>query len=107
MHVEHLPNGRTIVDTAAMAALARRPPAAIRQHCTRSTAGYDADACTVQLDGAPDPILLTAAQAWQYLGIRAGTIRSRASRRQLRALDRNEHGHPLYALTDLDQLPKG
>jgi hypothetical protein len=103
--VEHLPDGRTVMDTQALAAITARPPALIRRHCTRDDTGrYDARACPETLAPLPDPVLLTAAQAGQYLGIPPGTVRSWAGRGQLRAWDRDRAGRPLYDADDLRNL---
>jgi hypothetical protein len=101
--VEHR-GGRSVADTDAMAAVTGRTAWAIRAHCTRQPAGYDVDDCAATLAAIPDPILLTAAQAQQYLGIPAGTVRSWASRDHLQSHDRDQHGHPLYDLLDLARL---
>lgn len=111
MIIEHLPDGRTVGDTAALAAVTARPAATIRRHCTRTEHGYDVAACTAVLAERPDPVLLSAPDAHRYLGIPGGTVRSWASRGVLRALDRDGSGRPLYAADDLTHLsnttPKG
>jgi hypothetical protein len=101
--VEHLPDGRTIADTSAMAALTGRPVHAIRRHCPREPRGYDADHCLTVLLAQPDPVVLTAAQADRYLAIPAGTIYSWVSRGQLAPLDR-VGGRPVYDVADLTRL---
>ena len=95
MIITHAPDGRTIADTSAMAALTGRPTYAVRRHCHRMPAGYDVAACETQLLAQPDPVVLTAAQAHTYLGIPAGTIYSWVSRGQLAPLDRAD-GRPVY-----------
>ena len=103
MIVDHLPDGRTIADTAAMAALTGRPVHAIRRHCPREPRGYDVARCETALLAQPDPIVLTARDAEQYMGIKAGTIYSWVSRGQLAPLDRRD-GRPVYDVADLTQL---
>ena len=106
MIIEHAPDGRTIADTSAMAALTGRPHAAVRRHCPREQQGYDVARCETVLLAQPDPVVLTAAQAERYLGIRAGTIYSWVSRGQLAPLDRCA-GRPVYDVTDLVRLHDG
>lgn len=103
MIVDHLPDGRTIADTAAMAALTGRPVHAIRRHCPREPRGYDVARCETALLAQPDPIVLTARDAEQYMGIKAGTIYSWVSRGQLAPLDRRD-GRPVYDVADLTKL---
>lgn len=104
MRIDHL-FGRSVADTDAMAALTKRPPAAVRILCLREDQGYDVDTCTLRLEQHPqDPVLLTAAQAQQLLGIPAGTVRQWASNQRIRAHSRNTRGHPLYHAADLDRL---
>jgi len=106
MIVDHLPDGRTIADTAAMAALTGRPVHAIRRHCPREPRGYDVARCETALIAQPDPIVLTARDAEQYMGIKAGTIYSWVSRGQLAPLDRRD-GRPVYDVVDLTKLQEG
>jgi len=101
--VDHLPDGRTIADTAAMAALTGRPVHAIRRHCPREPRGYDVARCETALLAQPDPIVLTARDAEQYMGIPTGTIYSWVSRGQLAPLDRRD-GRPVYDVVDLTKL---
>lgn len=103
MIITHAPDGRTIADTSAMAALTGRPTYAVRRHCHRMPAGYDVAACETQLLAQPDPVVLTAAQAHTYLGIPRGTIRSWVHRGQLAPLATVD-GWPAYDVTDLDRL---
>lgn len=49
-------------------------------------------------------VLLTAAQAHQYLGIPAGTVYSWRSRGELRPLDRDASGRPRYEVGELLRL---
>jgi hypothetical protein len=102
--LQHLPDGRSVGDTHALAALTARPAAAVRRHCPRDEAGYDVQTCTALLDGEPDPVLVTARQAQQYLGIPSGTVYSWASRGALRSLDHTPDGRPLYDVADLLRL---
>lgn len=104
MKLQHLPDGRTIADTAVLVALTARPAAAVRKHCHRDVGGYDVQACTEQLADVGDPIVVTARQAEQYLGIPSGTVYSWASRRLLRSLDHTPDGRPLYDVGDLLRL---
>lgn len=107
MIVDHLADGRTLADTAAMAALTGRPPATIRRHCrhTRHPEGrYDVQLCETALRAAPDPILLSATQAEAHLGIPAGTVRSWASRQAIVPLDWGPTGQPLYDAAQLHRL---
>lgn len=107
MNLTHLPDGRSVADTAVLVALTARPPAAIRRHCQRGEHGYDVQACTEQLADVGDPITLTARQAEQYLGIPSGTVYSWHSRRALRSLDHTPDGRPLYDVGDLLRLRQG
>lgn len=52
-------------------------------------------------------VALTAAQAQQYLGIPAGTVRSWRSRGELRPFDRDRLGRPRYSADDLLRLQEG
>lgn len=103
MQVRHL-GERTIADTDAMRAITCRSRWVIRSRCERGPDGYDVDTCAAAVAAAPEPVLLTAADAWQYLGIRAGNVRQWASKGRLTSYDRNEHGHPLYDALDLRRL---
>lgn len=110
MNLLHLPDGRSMGDTQVLVALTARPAAAVRKHCRRDEHGYDVQACTEQLAVVPDPILLTARQAEQYLGIPSGTVYSWASRSKstgLRSLDHTDSGQPLYDVGDLLKLREG
>ena len=107
MKLQHLPDGRSVGDTAVLVALTARPPAAIRRHCARHADGYDVQVCTETLAGVPDPILLTARQAQEYRGIPSGTVYSWASRSLLRSLDHTTDGRPLYDVGDLLRLRGG
>lgn len=107
MNLTHLPEGRSIADTAVLVALAARPAATIRRHCHRDVGGYDVQACTEQLADVGDPIVVTARQAEQYLGIPSGTVYSWHSRRALRSLDHTDDGRPLYDVGDLLRLRQG
>jgi hypothetical protein len=107
LNLTHLPDGRSIGDTAVMVALTARPAGTIRRHCHRLDDGYDIAACTETLATAPDPLLLTARQAQQYLGIPSGTVYSWASRRQLHSLAHDGNGRPLYDVADLLRLNEG
>jgi hypothetical protein len=107
LNLTHLPDGRSIGDTQVLVALTARPAATVRKHCQREQDGYDVQACTELLATAPDPLLLTARQAQQYLGIPSGTVYSWASRRQLHSLDHDRNGRPLYDVADLLRLNQG
>jgi hypothetical protein len=100
-------DGRSIGDTQVLVALTARPAAAVRRHCPRDEHGYDIDASTAVLADVPDPILLTARQAEQYLGIPSGTVYSWAGRQQVRSLDHTDDGRPLYDVGDLLKLRQG
>jgi hypothetical protein len=105
LNLTHLPDGRSIGDTQVLVALTARPAAAVRRHCHRDEHGYDIDTATAVLAEVPDPILLTARQAEQYLGIPSGTVYSWAGRRQLFSLDHTDDGRqPLYDVGDLLKL---
>jgi excisionase family DNA binding protein len=102
---ERREDGRVVADTAGMHALTGRSLAAIRMTCRRGTEGYyDADECTDALIGTPDPIVLTAAEAESYLGIKSNTVYKWVSRKRLRAVDRDRYGRGQYALADLLRL---
>jgi hypothetical protein len=107
LKLEHLPDGRSVGDTSVLVALTARPAATIRRHCPRDEHGYDVAECEQLLTAAPDPILLTARQAEQYLGIPSGTVYAWASRRRLRSLDHTPDGRPLYDVGDLLKLRGG
>ena len=105
MKLLHLPDGRSIGDTNVLVALTARPAAAVRRHCHRLHDGYDIAACTETLDGAPDPILVSAPEAETWLKIPKGTVYSWAGRGRLRALDHSPDGRqPLYDVGDLLEL---
>lgn len=108
MKLQHLPDGRSIGDTQVLVALTARPAATIRRHCPRGEHGYDVETSTSVLADADDPIVMTARQAEQYLGIPSGTVYSWASRGGLRALDHTPDGlRPLYDVGDLLRLRQG
>lgn len=108
MKIDHQPGGRSLADTAALVVLLARPAAAIRKHCPRDEAGYDIALCEQILAGEDDPILMTARQAEQYLGIPAGTVRAWACRGQLRSYDHTPDGlRPMYDVGDLLRLKEG
>ena len=105
VNVQHLPDGRSIADTAALAALTGRSPWAVRTLCERGDNGYDVDDCTERLEANPGVgRLLTAAQAQQYLGVPAGTVRYWASRGLLHCRGRNPRGIPLYEAARIVEL---
>lgn len=107
MNLTHLPDGRSIGDTAVMVALTARPAGTIRRHCHRLDDGYDVQACTELLATTPDVLLFTTRQAQEYLGIPAGTVRSwacRVAQTGLRALDYDKNGRALYDVTELLEL---
>jgi excisionase family DNA binding protein len=96
-----------ICDTARMAALTARRPATIRHLCRdlRGPAGYDYNQCLPILDAHPEEVVvLTAAEAEQYLGVKAGTVRQWVHRGLMKAVDRNGDGHPRYNSSDLQRL---
>lgn len=77
------------MDTGPMAAVVGRSPEAVRAYCVREDGGYDVDACEKALRKRPgDPVLLTAAEAEQYLGIPANRIYQWVFRRWLRSVGR-------------------
>jgi hypothetical protein len=102
--IDHQPDGRTIADTMAIAALLARPAAAVRRHCRRHAAGYDVADCEHVLADAPDPILISAVDAQRYLNIPAGTVRAWACRVAIRSYDHTAEGRPLYDVGDLLRL---
>lgn len=106
MIVDHQPDGRTLLDRDALAALLGRSVETVTRHATPEPDGrYDAARAEAELAGAPDVVALTAADAERYLGIPRGTTWSWASRGQLRAV-----GHrgtaALYDAADLDGLAR-
>lgn len=106
MRIDHL-YGRSVADTAAMAALTHRHPAAVRTICKREPEGYDVDVCIAELNANPtDPTLYTAAQAQRELGIPAGTVRQWASYGRIRARHRDGRGSPLYDAEELRALKR-
>ena len=107
MILRDLPDGRTVGDTAGMAALTGRHPATVRVlgRGLRGADGYDADVMTVVLAGKPDPVLLTAQEAERYLGIPAGTIYVWVHRGRLAAVDRVGRS-PRYWHVDLERLKR-
>lgn len=108
MIVRHLVDGRTVADTAALAALTARPAHTVRKHCDRSADGYDVAQCIAALDGQPDPIVYPGSRlAAAAVGVSDGTVRSWAGRRKLRHLGRDPSGRPLYDLDDLQRLAGG
>lgn len=111
MKVDQLPDGRTIADTAALAAVTARSRYTIRRHCPRETDGYDVATAETILAQVQEPVLLTTPDIWRYLGIPAGTVYSWASRGVLRSYDRDGRGRPLYDAADIaalhDANPKG
>lgn len=102
MIVEHRPDGRTLADTRAMAAVSARPVGAVRRHCEHVEPGrYDVEACINQLAEQPiDPVLISAADAQRYLRLPVGTVYSWAHRKLIRPLDVRD-GQPLYDVNDL------
>lgn len=107
MRINHL-YGRSVADTAAMVALTRRTPWAVRTLCERDPEGYDVKKCTATLaDNPHHGRLLTAADAQKYLGIPAGTVRAWASAGRLDKVDRDPRGYPLYDAAQLVKLMPG
>jgi hypothetical protein len=101
--VNHL-YGRSVADTAAMAALTHRSPWAIRNVCKRDPEGYDVKKCTAALEDEPHAgMLMSAAQAEKYLKIRANTIYQWVFRGELKPVDRDGR-QPLYLAEDLLRL---
>lgn len=97
--------GRTVADTAVLAALTGRPPAAVRRWCDRDDDGYDVGPALIQLDGKPDPEVIAGSRAAaEAFGIPEGTIRSWVSRGRLRPLGYDEHGWTLFDVEDLRRL---
>lgn len=103
MQIRH-DGDRSLADTAAMAAITHRRPWVIRSTCPREPVGYDVEACAEVVAAAPEPVLLTAAEATHRLGLAASTVRQWAHRGRLRSWERNERGHPLYDEADLRRL---
>lgn len=104
MIVARQPDGRTLLDREALAALLGRSAETITRHCTPESCGrYDAALAEQQLAGVPNVVPMTASEAQTYLGIRPGTIRSRASRGLLRPVGRRGH-QALYDAADLSVL---
>lgn len=78
-------DGRTVADTAAVAAVTSRPTTTIRAICPRGEHGYDLDHAVQQLEETPhDPIVLTIPEAARYLGIPSGRLYVRVHRGRLR-----------------------
>ena len=105
MRIDHL-YGRSVADTAAMAALTGYPPAAIRRYCKREEHGYDVNASEQILWALPRPVLVTAAEGARRLDIPVGTIYAWASqsRARLKSWQRDPRGRPLYDMEDLHRL---
>ena len=103
MRIDHL-YGRSVADTAAMVALTRRTPWAVRTLCERDEEGYDIDTCTATLQANPHHgRLMTAADAQKYLGVPANRVYQWAYRSELRAVDTHD-GRPVYLVEDLLRL---
>lgn len=104
MIVARQPDGRTLLDREALAALLGRSSETIARHCTPEPDGrYDAELAERELSGAPDVVAITAREASSYLGIRRGTVWSWASRGRLRAVGRRG-AEALYDALDLAVL---
>lgn len=108
MRIDHI-RGRSVADTAALAALTRRSAWSVRTLCPRDCdppdPGYDVDTCTLILAAHPgEPPLLTAVDAERYLGVPAGTVRQWAHRGQLVSYLRDPQGRPLYDAAHIDDL---
>lgn len=105
MIVEHREGG-TVADTGALAALVGRSRWVVRAHGVRDSGArlYDVDATVRVLEAVPEPILCNATQAQQHLGLRAGTVRSWASRGRIHSWAKDRAGRPLYDLADLQRL---
>jgi DNA-directed RNA polymerase specialized sigma24 family protein len=102
--VEHRSDGRTVVDTAALAAITARPAWLVRRHVPRDDTGrYDVQHGELLLAGLPDPELVTAAEAARRTGVPAATIRSWAHRGRLASFDQRGD-QPLYDLADIRTL---
>ena len=96
MRIDHL-YGRSVADTAAMAALTGRTPWSVRTVCTRQEEGYDVDICTAVLQANPiEPDLVTAAQAEHRFGVPSGHVRQSAYRGRLTSYQTDPQGFPLY-----------
>lgn len=101
MIVARQPDGRTLLDREALAALLGRSVETITRHCTPEPCGrYDATTAEHQLAGAPDVVPITAREAARYLGVPAGTVRSWASRGRIHVVGRRRH-ETLYDAADL------
>lgn len=93
-------------DTQQLHAITGRQPATIRTLCRhlRGTDGYAYPDALELLDSSPpDPIVLTPAEAWTYLGIRAERIRQWVHRKRIEPFDR-EGGVARYRADDLTRL---
>lgn len=105
MKIDHQPSGVAIADTQAIATLFARPAATVRRHVPRHSAGYVVAEAEQILAQADDLILMTAAQAQQYLNIPAGTVRAWACRGAIRSYDHTPDGlRPMYDVGDLLRL---
>lgn len=108
MRIDHI-CGRSVADTAALAALTRRSAWSVRTLCPRDCdppdPGYDVDTCTLILQAHPgEPPLLTAVQAEQYLGVPAGKVRVWAYRGRLVSHQTDGRGNPLYDAAKIAEL---
>ena len=102
------PDGRVLVDRETLATALGRPAGTIRRRCTPAAGElYDLQHAVGRLADLdrPDPadVALTAAEAQQWLGIAAGTIRSWASRGDLHPAGRRG-ASPTYRAAHLVEL---
>lgn len=106
MIVEHPPDGRTLADTAALAAVTGRSPTAVRRWCEPAAGGlYDVAQAELVLAGVPEPQLYPGSRlAGRAVGVSPSAVRMWVARRQLSSWDRTPDGRPLYDLADLRRL---
>lgn len=93
-------------DTQQLHAITGRAPATIRLVCRdlRGPTGYAYPDALERLDtNRADPVVLTAAQAEQYLGIPANRVYQWAHVGLIRPVDRDGRS-PLYLVDDLIRL---
>lgn len=104
--IRHLDEHRSIADTDGMQMVTRRRPATIRLVCRdiRTEDGYDVDqAAALLAQHQGEVVLVTAAQAEQYLAIPANRIYQWVHRKLLKPTDRLGRS-PRYSVADLERL---
>lgn len=114
-------DGRTVADTDGMLNVVRARRWDVRRYARRPDIWadvecpdgetrrlYDAHRAEALLRELDEPgrrdILVTAAQATEFWGIRAGTVRQWKSVGKVESFECNERGHPLYSAADLLRL---